>query len=1260
MGGTADAGGGAAYGSLAQPTELGSGGSDPGNPGGGAIGLSVAGTLQVDGTISANGGHYANHGGGAGGSIWIQAGIITGSGTIQANGAQGGNDNGGGGGRIAIYYQANTFAGTVTAWGGAHGGNGEYGGAGTLYWKGNAALGRVVVDNNGNEGAYTPADLMQGTNLVVSVTNGTEVIILGGETWAINQLSVGANSGVWCYSTNNTSQVNTQWVGAGVVIRAQSVLIQTNGVVGADGLGYAYGQGPGAGVRGGWGGGGGHGGMGGTANAGGGAAYGSLTQPTELGSGGSDYGNPGGGAIELVVAGTLRVDGTLSANGGHYANHGGGGGGGILIQAGTIAGSGTIEANGAQGGNDNGGGGGRISISYQTASFTGPVTAWGGAHGGNGEYGGAGTIYWKGSAALGRVVVDNNGNEGAYTPADLMQGTNLVVSVTNGTEVIILGGETWAINQLSVGANSGVWCYSTNNTSQINTQWVGAGVVIQAQSILIQTGAVVSADGLGYASDQGPGAGVRYSLAGGGGHGGMGGTVSAGGGAAYGSLTQPIELGSGGADVANPGGGAIQFIVAGTLRVDGTISANGAHYANHGGGAGGSIWIQAGTIAGGGAIQANGAQGGNDNGGGGGRISISYQTDTFTGTATTWGGAHGGNGEYGGAGTIYWKGAAALGSVVLDNNGQTGAYTPADLVNGTGLTVTLTNGAQVVIAGGETWAINQLSVGTNCTVWCYSTNNTSQVNTQWVGTGVVIQAQSMVLYPGAVISADGLGYAYGQGPGAGVRGSLGGGGGHGGMGGTVGAGGGAAYGSLTQPTELGSGGADAGNPGGGAIELIVPGTLEMNGTISANGGHYANHGGGAGGSIWIQAGTIAGSGTIQANGAQGGNDNGGGGGRISINYQTNTFAGTATAWGGAQGSVGEDGGAGTIYWKGATDPLGYVILDNDGQVGAYTPSDLMEGTNLVVTVTNGTQVVIAGGETWAINQLSVGTNCTVWFYSTNNTGPVNGEWLGAGGQIQAQSMVIHPGALLTADGLGYPSGQGPGAGVRGAWAGGGGYGGVGGTANASGGATYGSLTMPTDLGSGGADAGNPGGGAIELIVAGTLQMDGTISANAVHIANHGGGAGGSILIVASTLAGSGTIQANGGQGGNDNGGGGGRVAVYYSTALNLPTNNITVNGGAHGGNGDDGSPGTVYLTTQPFFTTPLTLSMFLGTNGQVGLVMRGPVGYVYKIDRSGTLLSPQWLSWQQVALTNTSVTVYDTPVGAMKFYRANQIGPITP
>jgi hypothetical protein len=60
------------------------------------------------------------------------------------------------------------------------------------------------------------------------------------------------------------------------------------------------------------------------------------------------------------------------------------------------------------------------------------------------------------------------------------------------------------------------------------------------------------------------------------------------------------------------------------------------------------------------------------------------------------------------------------------------------------------------------------------------------------------------------------------------------------------------------------------------------------------------------------------------------------------------------------------------------------------------------------------------------------------------------------------------GASITADGTGYGSQQGPGAGGGGSWnGGGGGYGGVGGAWDGPGGATYGAALEPASLGSGG-------------------------------------------------------------------------------------------------------------------------------------------------------------------------------------------------
>jgi hypothetical protein len=104
--------GGGTYGSATEPTTLGSGGGangggagGPGGAGGGAIRLTVAGILQLDGTILANGlAGEAQRGSGAGGSIWITADTLAGSGSVSALGGQAAwYGAAGGGGRIAIY-----------------------------------------------------------------------------------------------------------------------------------------------------------------------------------------------------------------------------------------------------------------------------------------------------------------------------------------------------------------------------------------------------------------------------------------------------------------------------------------------------------------------------------------------------------------------------------------------------------------------------------------------------------------------------------------------------------------------------------------------------------------------------------------------------------------------------------------------------------------------------------------------------------------------------------------------------------------------------------------------------------------------------------------------------------------------------------------------------------------------------------------------------------------------------------------------------
>jgi hypothetical protein len=114
----------AAYGAVAAPIGLGSGGGDDGSTaswGGGAIKIDVGvNSLAVNGVITADGWGSDQVAGGAGGSIWLICGTLSGNGTIRASGGTSSRDNwgSGGGGRIALQYATSTFAGTTSVAGG--------------------------------------------------------------------------------------------------------------------------------------------------------------------------------------------------------------------------------------------------------------------------------------------------------------------------------------------------------------------------------------------------------------------------------------------------------------------------------------------------------------------------------------------------------------------------------------------------------------------------------------------------------------------------------------------------------------------------------------------------------------------------------------------------------------------------------------------------------------------------------------------------------------------------------------------------------------------------------------------------------------------------------------------------------------------------------------------------------------------------------------------------------------------------------------
>ena len=530
--------------------------------------------------------------------------------------------------------------------------------------------------------------------------------------------------------------------------------------------------------------------------------------------------------------------------------------------------------------------------------------------------------------------------------------------------------------------------------------------------------------------------------------------------------------------------------------------------------------------------------------------------------------------------------------------------------------MSLEQGSRLDLGGGTTMTVDgALSVTGDSSILCQGKNTTEQVNGQWVGIGVMIAAGNLTVEAGSRITADGQGYAGGAdsrpgvGPGGGgVTYPRGGGGGYGG----AGAGGsvsGAIYGSGDLPLDLGSGGGGGsgdygghgpGTAGGGAIRLTVAGSLQLDGTITANGGYNGawNSGTGSGGSILVTADSINGGGFFSARGGEGDptrGTQGGGGGRIAVHYRQDAgFTGftTTTAAGGA---AYENGNVGTVAF--------FDTSASHSRLAVYEYFRLSESTEVSyasVIVTDAAQLDIGGGSTVTVDgALSVTDGSTILCQGKNTTGQVNGQWVGAGVAIGAQSVTIDAISKITADGQGYAGGAdsrpgvGPGGGgVTYPRGGGGGYGGAG-AGGAVGGAIYGSGVLPIDIGSGGGGGsgyygghgpGSAGGGAIRLTVAGSLQLDGIITANGGYNGawNSGTGSGGSILVTADSINGSGFFSARGGEGDPTRatqGGGGGRITIYYWNQLSLPLANVSCDGGIATQNGSAGTVVTRYRQT---------------------------------------------------------------------------------
>ena len=572
----------------------------------------------------------------------------------------------------------------------------------------------------------TVASWIQTTNYTGTVTVYT---VYSGQGSFSNFLIAGdciISNGVWTHGDNTTyGSGNTPYYRLCLTVSGNFSLA-SNAAVNASSKGYAYRQGTGAspssGAAASYGG---QGGRGPSYAAAG--TYGSAFAPVDLGSGGYYSGAPGGGAVLLIVNGTTRIDGSVFAKGGTTGSGPGGAGGSIFFTSATVVGAGLLDVSGGAGQYTDGGGG-RISIVLTNGiSFDSVrIRAYGG-NGGQGGQGAAGTIYRQinGQAqGQGLLTIDNNGislQTLAFTvPSQAMDLSALQALVlTNGGMFVVTtntsvnfatasiqgGGELKIRStnnvlfpapfvltngyRLCLDTNltvSGPWTILTNAVLTHSYSYYGQvepeyhlSLTINGD-LTIAGGGGIDVSSRGYAAKTGLGAGAgdgSYCAS----HGGQGGHIpGAFSPPTYGSVLQPVALGSGGAYASNTGGGAVRLTVSGNTTLNGYISAKGGPAGGRAS-SGGSIYITSGTMAGNGSLDASG-QTGQYVDGGGGRIAVVLTTGSSFGSIgmTAYGG-NDGNGAQAAAGTIYRQAAgvaSGAGTVVVDNGTipTNSTYTP--------------------------------------------------------------------------------------------------------------------------------------------------------------------------------------------------------------------------------------------------------------------------------------------------------------------------------------------------------------------------------------------------------------------------------------------------------------------------------------------------------------------------------------------------------------------------------------------------------
>ncbi|EOY30581.1 Uncharacterized protein TCM_037740 isoform 2 [Theobroma cacao] len=246
--------------------------------------------------------------------------------------------------------------------------------------------------------------------------------------------------------------------------------------------------------------------------------------------------------------------------------------------------------------------------------------------------------------------------------------------------------------------------------------------------------------------------------------------------------------------------------------------------------------------------------------------------------------------------------------------------------------------------------IKSCSISINVSHGEFSLGQNSSV---FAGT-VFVSAWNASFFEGSVVNVSGLAGqppAQTSGTPSGIQGA---GGGHGGRGAScvtdntklpddVWGGDAYSWSSLEKPWSYGSKGGttskedDYGGEGGGRIRFEVEETVDVGGSLLANGGDGGvKGGGGSGGSIYIKAHRMTGSGRISASGGNG--FAGGGGGRISIDVfsrhdDTEFFIHGGTSF----GCKGNAGAAGTYY-----DAVPRSLIVSNHNMSTSTDTLLME------------------------------------------------------------------------------------------------------------------------------------------------------------------------------------------------------------------------------------------------------------------------------------------------------------------------------